>query len=805
MSDSVFDIIDKKDNEQMRSAPAQRLIEKLSLLKNRKESYLKRWFWELLQNASDYNESVSVRLTVNNHSVKFEHDGAPFSVTDVLNIISPDSNKSNDEAHKDNIGKFGSGLVSTHILSSCMEIKGICLTDESESKYHSFSLTLDRSSYVDKNTLIADTATAKEQFKESLQRVDAKGGFNTSITYSIGKTLPDLFPVSCEDINLDYLYSVLPYTLCFMPKVKDVSIIDERHGNSCYSIKRSCTTDDNIDFLVNRNAETTQLHFAYFKKNDVSSVFRYEGNEICAFPANLSKIFCGLPLIGTEDVGLPFLLNSLAFEPTTEREGVELEPGSNEKNRTLFSASTELYKNILEYVEQHKMRNAFYLTKLRQRYNGTQASNTQFYNLYVSQYKKHILSHSIVLNAKGDFVPYSQIYIPFKDSKPDEQLFEYACFLANGKFPIQEDYEKWFTATDFTQFKDQKYTINNLIEAIAAYKDIYSFGKEVTDVKEWLRKSLEYIKNTDRYIFSKHALLPNQSGSFCLNTLKADVNLPQELKTIYNLLFSVKGKKIEDDLLDKSFDFLEVVSQPCRTEDICRMIDCEIAEQYSKSNGNTDALSQPFNMLYSWISKSSEKKEDLASWFRWYYPKRASLIVDMMNEGQREQALIIAKSGKMDALAKLAESNLTTDEIAILTANIKRLPQLLGFLSDNVDDQAHANLKHGDEGEKIVYEDLLHKYPRSKGFKVVWASKDFNEQCFDFEVKRGDDTICYCDAKTTSRGVANADSIPFFMRKSQWEFLQCLSDEIPYFIARVFIGSGGVIKYMRIMKKQEND
>lgn len=804
MSDSILSIVDKKDNEQMRSAPAQRLIEKLSLLKNRKDSYLKRWFWELLQNASDYNESVSVRLTVNSHCVKFEHDGAPFSVTDVLNIISPDSNKGNDEKHKDNIGKFGSGLVSTHILSSCMEIKGICLIDESECKYHRFSLTLDRSSYTDKNVLISDMAAAKEQFKESLERVDVEDGFNTSITYHIGKTLPGLSPVSCEDINLDYLYSVLPYTLCFMPKVKEVSIMDERHGNDVYSIKRNCITDNNIDFLINRNAETTQWHFAYFKNNDVSSVFRYEGHEICEFPAGMSKIFCGLPLVGTEDIGIPFLLNSLSFEPTTEREGVELEPGSNEKNRTLFSASTELYKKVLEYVEQHKMRNAFHLTNIRKKYNGTQASNTQFYNLYLSQYKKQILSHSIVLNAKGVFVPYSQISIPFKESKTDKQLLEYACFLSSAKFPAQEDYERWFDATDFSQFTDQKYTINNLIEEIAAYKDVYSFGKEVNDVKEWLRNSLEYIKNTDRYIFSKQALLPNQSGSFCLNTLKADVDLPQELKTIYNLLFSAKGKKTEDDLLDKSFDFLEVVNQSCRTEDLCRMIDSEIADQYSKSNGNTDALSQPFNMLYSWISKSSEKKEDLASWFRWYYPKRASLIVDMMNEGQREQALIIAKSGKMDALAKLAESDLTTDEIAILTANIKRLPQLLGFLSDNVDDKTHANLKHGDEGEKIVYEDLLRKYPRSKGFKVIWASKELNEPCFDFEIKRGDDTVCYCDAKTTSRGVANADSIPFFMRKSQWEFLQSLSDEIPYFIARVFMGSEGAIKYMRIMKKQEN-
>ena len=56
--------IDKEENEQLRSIPAQRLIEKLSLLKNRVDSAKKRWFWELLQNASDYNQSVNVKLVV---------------------------------------------------------------------------------------------------------------------------------------------------------------------------------------------------------------------------------------------------------------------------------------------------------------------------------------------------------------------------------------------------------------------------------------------------------------------------------------------------------------------------------------------------------------------------------------------------------------------------------------------------------------------------------------------------------------------------------------------------------------------
>jgi hypothetical protein len=81
---------------------------------------------------------------------------------------------------------------------------------------------------------------------------------------------------------------------------------------------------------------------------------------------------------------------------------------------------------------------------------------------------------------------------------------------------------------------------------------------------------------------------------------------------------------------------------------------------------------------------------------------------------------------------------------------------------------------------------------------VCWASKDRDEPCYDFEITKNGQPYCYCDAKTTRRGIANADSIPFFMRKSQWTFLSNLDDCIPYYVARVFVEDGNKIKYLRI-------
>lgn len=407
---SIKDKVDKEENEQLRSIPAQRLIEKLSLLKNRINSAKKRWFWELLQNASDYNESVNVKLIVTDTTISFFHDGAPFSIRDVLNLISPDSNKQEDEVHKDNIGKFGTGLVSTHILSSVLNIEGLCVDDEENS--FKFSLSLDRSCYKDKQALIEQITQAKEQLKESLQEQSLADGFNTSFSYPFGNTLPDLPQLTFSEIDLGYIYDALPYTLCFMPKVRSVIIQDQRDNAKVgvFKIGRSVESDDEVVFSIDADAVTSSQRFAYFQNGDISSAFRVEDNGIVAFPKELSRLFCGLPLVGTEDIGMPFLLNSLKFEPTTEREGVELEPSSNEVNRKLFSASIDLYDRMLDYIESNKIRNAFYLTHLCRKFNGTQASNQQFYNLYLAKYKQHVLSHRIVANGDSQFVSFSSIY-----------------------------------------------------------------------------------------------------------------------------------------------------------------------------------------------------------------------------------------------------------------------------------------------------------------------------------------------------------------------------------------------------------
>ncbi len=122
----------------------------------------------------------------------------------------------------------------------------------------------------------------------------------------------------------------------------------------------------------------------------------------------------------------------------------------------------------------------------------------------------------------------------------------------------------------------------------------------------------------------------------------------------------------------------------------------------------------------------------------------------------------------------------------------------LAWLNDKVDDEEFADEIGGDEGEAFIYSLLVDKFQKEN---VVWASKD-GEARFDFQVFNVDQTTrFFIDVKTTSRGISNANSIPFFMRLSQWNFLDENESKDKYYIARVFKHNGELkAKFLKINK-----
>ncbi|MEB2589563.1 ATP-binding protein, partial [Bacillus cereus] len=109
-----------------------------------KKTIRRRWIWELIQNASDCTpkgKKIDIKIDYSNNQIIFSHNGLPFSYENLLDLITQISSKQSSEEKK--TGKFGTGFMSTHLLSEIVQIEGSFI--QKNSKYTKLKFNVDRS------------------------------------------------------------------------------------------------------------------------------------------------------------------------------------------------------------------------------------------------------------------------------------------------------------------------------------------------------------------------------------------------------------------------------------------------------------------------------------------------------------------------------------------------------------------------------------------------------------------------------------------------------------------------------------
>ena len=325
----------------------------------------------------------------------------------------------------------------------------------------------------------------------------------------------------------------------------------------------------------------------------------------------------------------------------------------------------------------------------------------------------------------------------------------------------------------------------------------------------WLDDFLFFLNGEEEgaTIFKNYKIFPNQHGYFHYKSeLDKDDNIPKDLKDIlinldknndyYEKLMLLHHKMI------KSKDLIE----DGKKRDINR-IASEIESAFLKFDSTqrqTSNFVDAVNCLLDWINEE-KGKSDL---FPNFYEKQAEYVVATLGNAEARKAVLnIVKSGlattfnllfssvNRERFNKIVEN---ATEFSLFLEQKNQFDEFLKLTTSSIDDEVHADLQVGNIGEDIVYNDLLRLFDNDK--EIV---RKVNKSEYDFEIWNNTKTaiLFYVDAKTTMRGIANSNSIPFFMRKSQWEFLDLDEAKNKYFIARVFKNRilGDVkIKYLKI-------
>ena len=339
-----------------------------------------RWPWELMQNAKDSisgsdRDKIDIILTIEDDYVIFQHDGNPFNGDSYLALLYKysDGKKDNSES----TGRFGTGFLTTHSLSKVVNIEGPIF--DQKGNICGFEVTMYRDGKNDKELIEGMNKMEKEKKFWN----DKKPKW-TKFKYIL-KTQRNK---ESSLLGVNNFKTNIILTMIFNKKFNNIEL-KEKNKNLVFK-KYNEEILDNVEILtysINDNI-TNQLMIKYYLHSKISE----ESKELtehfdkkrflnldCAIEIDPIKkvilcnenspcLFCSLPLVGSENHILPFILNSNDFEPSTERQEILLDGAELRKdesrnmdipsdvgiNRYILKKSYELFERITKFFSANK-------------------------------------------------------------------------------------------------------------------------------------------------------------------------------------------------------------------------------------------------------------------------------------------------------------------------------------------------------------------------------------------------------------------------------------------------------------------
>ena len=225
MNKQQFDMdIQAADNNSLRIGAANRIVQLLQKLRySNNENSAKRWIWELCQNAKDVcNSTGKVKISINydemQRKVFFRHNGKAFSMENILSLINQSSSKDRSDGSERKSGKFGTGFITTHLLSEVVSISGLL---EANDEYSRFSISLDRTGK-ERNEIIAamDKAVSDLRSCTSIDFLDFdEDEYNTVFEYEL-----DDYGMRTARAGLENLRVSAPFVLAMLSDIEEITV-----------------------------------------------------------------------------------------------------------------------------------------------------------------------------------------------------------------------------------------------------------------------------------------------------------------------------------------------------------------------------------------------------------------------------------------------------------------------------------------------------------------------------------------------------------------------------------------------------
>jgi|GEM_PF-404761 len=572
--------VDRLRNKAQEAQAANKIIDslkKIELDNNENTSY--RWIWELIQNAKDVTNStgtVDILIDFDEHNrlIKFSHNGKLFSTQNIVFLIEQVSTKDREEIYKDKkktTGKFGTGFLTTHLLSKKVNVSGY-IQDDDDATY-SFNIDIDRTS--DKQSEIINSISEScSQLEKNAVEVGDKINeinFNTCFTY-----LLDECGIGVAKKGLNNLIMSIAYVFAFVPEINSITV-NAKTFKSDYNQKivreeqRGTQLEKGSVVAIENtiNAKTEKIYIFVLSDDEEALlsiaceiIHDKKSNNIKKFSEKLPKLFCDFPLLGTENFSFPVVINCALFNPTEPRDGIHLtkkDVKDVNDNKACITRSIALYKKLLEYLSLKDYRCLYNLTKITTQEEKSWLDLDWFEENVTKVVKNDIIHCELINTLTNDKQPLVDewcdpcILLPNYPNNQTvrEAVWELSSKLFPEKLPTKEELHDW---SDSLWDECKNLYVQNLIDVVEEAITLNSLAERVNgNVIQWLNNlySLVYSKDLELYksLNSEPRIILNQNGVFCkLKDLLLDNNIDEEYKTAGLLLdkLDVKSKLIDN-------------------------------------------------------------------------------------------------------------------------------------------------------------------------------------------------------------------------------------------------------------------
>lgn len=550
--------IEEADNNSLRIGAANRIVQLLQKLRfSNNETSAKRWVWELCQNAKDSsNDTGRVKIAIDfdeaHRTLMFRHNGKAFSMANAISLINQTSSKDRHDGSKRKSGKFGTGFLTTHLLSQIVHVSGILETQSGS--YSRFHFTLDRSGREQKEIVTA-MERAVEQLKECtpVQKEPDWSTYQTTFEYRLEEDGIEVAKQGIEVLRLS-----APFVLSRLNEIEEIAlgatgeIFQHKqslpNGQGLLSVHKilykSKTANKDIEIL-----NLTEDGITVSAEVDRSA----DAIHFVPFTAEQPKLFCDFPLLGTEDFPFPVIISASDFNPTEPRDGIYLTCQSKtklddeiEQNRRIIGKACSLYTKLLQYAAHNHWGGIYHVTQIKP-YKPKDWYDQVWMKKMIETCQRTILQTAIIhtdnnqMNSLQDPKWDIQVYI-ISDPNPElrERIWALLHPIMPARIPRREDIHRWY---DSLWHDCNPYTFQLLTKQLHAYGTVAQLQSVLTDCswQDWLVQyydGVEASPQLQKYITDHQMkIIPDQNGVFhSVSALCFDQDILQAYKEIYNLL-----------------------------------------------------------------------------------------------------------------------------------------------------------------------------------------------------------------------------------------------------------------------------